>query len=502
MLFRVFGQLIAMRAHFHRCTLLAVDVVLVGFATVVALFLRYNFEASLLHFGQFVPYLLTSLLTATIVLTIVGLNRTIWRFSSLFDYINIVAAVFFIVLIAVAVTFLVQRLDGVPRSVPVLQWLLVSFALIGIRVAARLLDDRRRSRAVSAPISISQSTETVLVVGITVATDLYLRTVAEFGGQRVRIAGILSSKTGQTGRLLHQHSVLGSPAEVEDVLRQLEVHGICVDRIVVTVPLSALAPDAQKALRDIETKSDIKLDYLFEQLGLGADAPLRANENYPADGDASDALNMRVLEAQSKRRYFKAKRFVDRILAAILMTLCFPVYAVVGVAVAIDVGWPLLFWQQRPGRGGRPFRVYKFRTMRAAHDASGRRLSDISRLSFVGRFLRKTRLDELPQLYNIVMGDMSFIGPRPLLPVDQTPEFSARLLVPPGLTGWAQVAGGSRVSARDKAALDIWYVYNASLVTDLRIVWRTIPMITFGERLDKGAIDEAWRHLEGRSRAP
>ena len=116
------------------------------------------------------------------------------------------------------------------------------------------------------------------------------------------------------------------------------------------------------------------------------------------------------------------------------------------VLVGASVGLPVLFWQQRPGLGGRPFRVYKFRTMRAAHSSDGRRLSDKERVSQMGTLMRRLRLDELPQLFNIFRGDMSFIGPRPLLPCDQSDAYRARLLVRPGLTGWAQVVGGRDIS--------------------------------------------------------
>jgi lipopolysaccharide/colanic/teichoic acid biosynthesis glycosyltransferase len=134
--------------------------------------------------------------------------------------------------------------------------------------------------------------------------------------------------------------------------------------------------------------------------------------------------------------------------------------------------------------------------MGAAHDASGRRRSDAERVSALGHLLRRTRLDELPQLFSILLGHMSFVGPRPLLPVDQPAGHSARLLVRPGLTGWAQIKGGRIISAEDKAALDVWYVRNASLALDLRILLGTIPMVLFGERVAEDAIAQAWRELK------
>ena len=149
----------------------------------------------------------------------------------------------------------------------------------------------------------------------------------------------------------------------------------------------------------------------------------------------------------------------------------------------------------RPGLYGRPFKLYKFLTMRAAHDKRLGRIPDDQRSSAVGRMFRRTRLDELPQLYNVLIGDMSLVGPRPLLPCDQSPEYAARLLMRPGITGWAQVNGGRIISTFDKLILDIWYVQNVSFVLDLRIAVRTMKMILFGDRINTDAINQARNQL-------
>jgi lipopolysaccharide/colanic/teichoic acid biosynthesis glycosyltransferase len=133
--------------------------------------------------------------------------------------------------------------------------------------------------------------------------------------------------------------------------------------------------------------------------------------------------------------------------------------------------------------------------MGTAYAPDGRRVSDSERLSFIGCLLRRWRLDELPQLYNVLIGTMSFVGPRPLLPGDQFAGMPERLAVRPGLTGWAQIHGGRDLTASDKAALDLWYIKNASLRVDLRILLATLRMILFGERADPVAIRQAWREL-------
>jgi lipopolysaccharide/colanic/teichoic acid biosynthesis glycosyltransferase len=133
--------------------------------------------------------------------------------------------------------------------------------------------------------------------------------------------------------------------------------------------------------------------------------------------------------------------------------------------------------------------------MRAPHDKDQQRTPDDQRSSAIGQILRRTRLDELPQLYNVLIGDMSLIGPRPLLPRDQAPEYATRLSVRPGITGWAQVNGGKIISTSDKLILDLWYVQNASWVLDLTIVLRTVNMVLLGDRINTDAVNQARSNL-------
>jgi lipopolysaccharide/colanic/teichoic acid biosynthesis glycosyltransferase len=156
--------------------------------------------------------------------------------------------------------------------------------------------------------------------------------------------------------------------------------------------------------------------------------------------------------------------------------------------VLFDVGSPVLFWQQRLGLGGQSFLLYKFRTLRPPFNDRGVEISTDRRLSWVGRLLRDTGLDELPQLLNVLVGDMSLIGPRPLLPEDQPSNCNGRLLVRPGITGWAQVNGGKLLSAEEKVELDEWYVQNASLWVDINLVWRTFQFMRLGARRSDGTI--------------
>ena len=197
--------------------------------------------------------------------------------------------------------------------------------------------------------------------------------------------------------------------------------------------------------------------------------------------------------ARSRHWFWRVKRGLDTCVGLFALVLLSPILFFVALVVAASIGSPVVFWQRRPGRRGKPFHLYKFRTMGASHTADGRRLPDTHRVSKIGKLMRRTRLDELPQLINIIRGEMSFVGPRPLLPQDQPKASAARLLVRPGLTGWAQVVGGRDTPPDDKAALDAWYVRNASLLLDLKIIARTIPIILFGERISQSLIERA-RH--------
>lgn len=171
------------------------------------------------------------------------------------------------------------------------------------------------------------------------------------------------------------------------------------------------------------------------------------------------------------------KRLVDLILTVFALVLILPVLGVITVLVRWRLGSPVLFRQQRPGLHGRPFTLLKFRTMTDARDAAGNLLPDEQRLTSFGRFLRRTSLDELPELINVLRGDMSLVGPRPLLMqyLDRyTPDQMRRHEVRPGITGWAQIKGRNALSWEEKFALDVWYVDHLSLWLDLKIILLTV----------------------------
>ncbi len=174
------------------------------------------------------------------------------------------------------------------------------------------------------------------------------------------------------------------------------------------------------------------------------------------------------------------KRGLDLVLAGLALVLLSPVLAATALAVRLLLGRPVLFRQARPGLGGELFTLVKFRTMTAARDAAGKLLPDRDRLTAAGRFLRATSLDELPTLWNVLTGDMSLVGPRPLL-VQYLPRYTAeqarRHEVKPGITGWAQVRGRNALTWEEKLAFDVWYVDHRSLALDFEILRLTVGQV-------------------------
>jgi len=497
----------------QRIGLYGIDLFLVVLATVLAFLLRDNFAPTADRLLAYLPHLALTALTASVVIPAFGLHRSVWRFSSMADYLYVLAASVVIVLGAVVLGFSLNRMEGVARSIPVLQAIMILLLLVGPRVLMRLrLSPRGRpvqQFSTTRDHRLSLAKPSVLIVGINRLTELYLQSAQDLAPGDIRVAGLIGQSERHAGRLIHRHPVLGTPEQLAEILKNLETHGVVVDRIVVTSKWEALGPEAQAELLKIDVESNIRVDFVAQSLGFDTrekvGAPLRDRSEVTGSPASDPALDgngtgqMDVLsigederERLGARGYWRLKRAIDVVGALALIVLLAPVMVVAAVLVLLDVGRPILFWQQRPGLGGRPFKLYKFRTMAASHDAHGHRVPDDQRLSGIGRFLRGTRLDELPQLFHILIGQMSFIGPRPLLPVDQPVGYATRLLVRPGLTGWAQVKGGRLVSAEDKAALDVWYVRNAGLKVDLNILWRTAWMVIFGETTNPDAIRKAW----------
>jgi len=187
------------------------------------------------------------------------------------------------------------------------------------------------------------------------------------------------------------------------------------------------------------------------------------------------------------------KRIFDWLIALILLTVLSPVFVIVALVVRISLGPPVFFRQPRPGLGGNSFEIIKFRTMLDKYDSMGNPLSDEERVTAVSRKIREWSLDELPQLFNVINGDMSLVGPRPLI-VEYLSFYNAeqarRHEVLPGITGWAQVNGRNAITWEEKFTLDVWYVDHQSFWLDLKILWLTLVKVLRRAGIDRPSGDK------------
>ncbi|MDA7027368.1 sugar transferase [Bacillus sp. CLL-7-23] len=176
----------------------------------------------------------------------------------------------------------------------------------------------------------------------------------------------------------------------------------------------------------------------------------------------------------------KVKRFFDLVSAVVLLIVLSPAMMLTACLIKWKIGSPVLFRQVRPGLNGKPFTLYKFRTMTDERDKAGNLLSDEKRMTRAGKLIRKTSLDELPQLINVIKGDLSLVGPRPLL-MEYVPLYTEkqwrRHEVRPGITGWAQINGRNKVTWEEKFELDVWYVDHRSFFLDLKILFLTVAKV-------------------------
>jgi len=182
------------------------------------------------------------------------------------------------------------------------------------------------------------------------------------------------------------------------------------------------------------------------------------------------------------------KNLIDRLVAASMLLFLSPFIGILAIAIRLNMGSPIIFSQPRGGKNNSTFTFYKFRTMTDECDSNGELLPDMERLTPLGEFLRQTSLDELPQLWNVLIGDMSFVGPRPFIAVyleRYTAEQARRHSVNPGITGWAQINGRNSITWEEKFQLDLWYIDNWSLWLDIKIIAQTVFKIVSKEGIDE-----------------
>lgn len=459
------------------------DVALAALSPLLALYLRDAYILSsdgLLLAGT---YCLVSFGFSLVALAAFGAHAGIPRYFSVRDAIDLTKAVLLGELMTCVVLFTATRLEGIPRSTPVIHALIFGAGLITIRVLAHIAGRNLRSAHLPAPAE----TEHVILIGLNDLSSLYMKALEACApGQRAVVA-MLDERPRSIGRSINGVRIYGPPSQLHSLIEEFSVHGISIHRVVVGGESDMLSDETLRAIERICTRRNLKLEFVPRLFGIEPANPVEersaAEVEWSAGGHAEGGV---VLSP-----YFRLKRVLDFIAALALIVALLPLWIVVASLTLLDVGPPVLFWQRRTGLNGKYFLLHKIRTLRPPLDWRGIHLSDEQRLSWFGRLLRTTRLDELPQLLNVVVGDMSLIGPRPLLPQHQPSPRSVRLAVRPGITGWAQVNGGTLLLPKEKAALDEWYIRHASLWLDLRIIGMTFFCLVRGDRRCERALLQA-----------
>jgi lipopolysaccharide/colanic/teichoic acid biosynthesis glycosyltransferase len=402
---------------------------------------------------------------------------------SVHDAMAVTKAVLFAELITSPVLFTLTRLEGIPRSTPIIHALILGAGLVGARTLIRILRTdsggwRHRAGA---------GCENIIVIGSNRQSSLYVQLLEACAPGQHSVVAVLDENPRMVGRAMSGMRIVGAPHNLLSIVDEFAVHGVCTDRVIIGGDADLISEQGLQKVRQICRQRQIRLDFVSELVGLSS---RKAAATTIKSEQAEQAAPLLVLP-----RYFDIKRFIDFFAAAALLAVLSPLFILIIALAVLDVGSPIFFWQQRLGCGGRPFLLYKFRTLRPPFDWRGRPIPENKRISFVGHALRSVGLDELPQLLNVLVGDMSLIGPRPLLPVDQPADPTIRLMVRPGITGWAQVNGAKFLSAAEKDEFDEWYVRHASLWVDLRIILMTIRLILRGPRRLEQAVAQTRRML-------
>jgi lipopolysaccharide/colanic/teichoic acid biosynthesis glycosyltransferase len=427
-------------------------------------------------------YALLTIACALLFIAVFRPGDAMSRYLSLRDVYPIIAVAAASASLSATLSFLWNRLEAIPRSTPLIYMLVLIVGLGGGRLIAqwRGLDRRRNAETGAGEPAYARR---AILIGVDRFSALAIKLTDCQTPRAVQIVAALDQRLQLLGRTVDGVKIVGGPEDLRAVIEEYKIHGVQIDEVWLSDGLAPVSVAAQSSLGEACADQGVQFKLLSEALNLTS-----AESTAPF-------LAPNPVAAAPTLRYFKIKRAIEAPVAVLLLCCLAPIAAIVAGLVAYDVGAPLLFWQKRIGKDGRDFLLYKFRTYQAPFDRDGRSLTSPRAPSKIGAALRKCRLDEFPQLINILRGEMSLIGPRPLLPIDQPEDSRTRLLVRPGITGWAQVAGGTQLSAEEKDALDAWYIHHASPALDFQVVLRTVAYLFHGERKDDPTIEEAtsWR---------
>ncbi|HVT30981.1 MAG TPA: sugar transferase [Lacipirellulaceae bacterium] len=385
---------------------------------------------------------------------------------SVHEMLNVVKAAVFAQLTTCVALFLLTRLDGIPRSTFVIHGLLLSAGLLARRAVLGIWHS-------TTPTEERSDTGHTIVIGANRFASIFIRLLNAYSPRQPRVIAVLDQSPAAIGRSIAGARIVGLPQHLGAVIDEFVVHGVHTDQVIIAGEADLLSRDVMRQVQRACDDRRIELAFLPRMISVrGSTEPVVPVTNTPL----------------ALPSFFWLKRLIDAIASLALVVLLSPLLVVIALLILADLGAPILFWQKRLGQNGRSFHIYKFRTLKPPFDIHGNSIPESTRLSAVGRLLRVTRADELPQLFNVLKGDMALIGPRPLLPEDQPSNTEVRLLVRPGITGWAQVNGGKLVSREEKQKLDEWYIRNASWRLDLQIIIRTLHILLTSDGLSAEAL--------------
>jgi lipopolysaccharide/colanic/teichoic acid biosynthesis glycosyltransferase len=458
------------------------DILWAAASPLLALYFRDAYILNLKGAPLVFAYCGISFACSLIAFSVFRIGNGISRYFSVHDVFNIIKAALSSGLMTSLVLFTFTRLEGIPRTTPILQFLILVAGLVTARTVMMLRDHNEPESGENLEHALA---EHIIIIGTNRLSSLYIKFLNAYAPKQRRIIAVLDYKQHLVGRAMCGVPVVASPQQLDHVVEEFEVHGLRTDRVIIAGDENYLNEKMLNHVRCICAQRDIEIDFLPDLVGLNERrATLRVVPTRP--------VSQMQEQTTPLGPYFQLKRVIDFVVALLAILAFAPLFLLTTLLILLDLGSPVLFWQQRIGQAHKRFFLYKFRTLRPPFDAHGNPVPESERRSFIGRCLRQSRLDELPQLFNVLVGDMSLIGPRPLLPHDQPANSTLRLTVRPGITGWAQINGGNLVTPEEKGALDVWYIRHASLWLDLRITILTLRFLFTGERRSQDALTEAY----------
>lgn len=369
------------------------------------------------------------------------------------------------VLMISAIHFLINRGEGIGRALPAFHFFVLSAGLLGTRAIA-FWSLNRGARDVAG----AHQFENVIVIGASLRAVSFI--TATRHDERRRVVAILDRSSNLQGRSIAGCQVIGKASCLPEIIAEYAIHGVTVDRLFLAIDQNDLTSGEKEAINIVAERFNCRA--------------LEPHEVLPArraglDDSFYTSEDMSFVREARRRSIWTIKCCCDSAIALVSLVVLSPFFLCGTALVLCDLGFPAFFWQERLGRDGRALKVLKFRTMITGATVTTR----------LGSVLRRSRIDELPQLLNVLRGEMALVGPRPLLAHEQKHMSRVRLAVRPGLTGWAQVCGANLCTLEEKFALDEWYVGHASLMLDAKILLLTARVVAFGEVRREQDIDVA-----------